>query len=79
MYVIFKILTKQYKLKYNKTQLIKHFMLSANSYMFRHQGVILREFNNKGSQIEQLVQLRKVKGKGHPCTGTEALYRPYSP
>ena len=19
----------------------------------------------------------KVKGKGHPCTGTEALYRPY--
>jgi len=21
----------------------------------------------------------KGKGKGHPCTGTEALYRPYSP
>jgi len=21
----------------------------------------------------------KVKGKGHHCTGTEALYRPYSP
>ena len=21
----------------------------------------------------------KVKGKGHPCTGTEALYRPYGP
>ena len=19
------------------------------------------------------------KGKGHPCTGTEALYRPYGP
>ena len=21
----------------------------------------------------------KVKGKVHPCTGTEALYRPYGP
>ena len=21
----------------------------------------------------------KGKGKGHPCTGTEALYRPYGP
>ena len=21
----------------------------------------------------------KGKGKGHPCTGTEALYRPYVP
>ena len=21
----------------------------------------------------------KCKGKGHPCTGTEALYRPYGP
>jgi len=21
----------------------------------------------------------KIKGKGHPCTGTEALYRPYGP
>jgi len=21
----------------------------------------------------------KGKGKGNPCTGTEALYRPYSP
>ena len=21
----------------------------------------------------------KVKGKGHPCTGTEAVYRPYGP
>ena len=21
----------------------------------------------------------KVKGKGHPCTGDEALYRPYGP
>jgi hypothetical protein len=21
----------------------------------------------------------KIKGKAHPCTGTEALYRPYGP
>jgi len=21
----------------------------------------------------------KCKGKGHPCAGTEALYRPYGP
>ena len=25
------------------------------------------------------VELVKGKGKGHPCTGTEALYRPYGP
>ena len=25
------------------------------------------------------VKLNKGKGKGHPCTGTEALYRPYGP
>ena len=24
-------------------------------------------------------QIRKGKGKGHRCTGTEALYRPYGP
>ena len=24
-------------------------------------------------------QAGKVKGKGHPCTDTEALYRPYGP
>jgi len=24
-------------------------------------------------------ELEVKKGKGHPCTGTEALYRPYGP
>jgi len=24
-------------------------------------------------------RIKNVKGKGHPCTGTEALYRPYGP
>jgi hypothetical protein len=26
-----------------------------------------------------LVKHKGKKGKGHPCTGTEALYRPYGP
>ena len=25
------------------------------------------------------ILVKKGKGKGHPCTGTEALYRPYGP
>jgi hypothetical protein len=36
-------------LKYNKTEKT-HFKSSANSYTFRHQGAIIREFfSNKGS------------------------------
>ena len=29
--------------------------------------------------LEPLREKGKDKGKGHPCTGTEALYRPYGP
>jgi len=29
--------------------------------------------------IMKPVETGKGKGKGHPCTGTEALYRPYGP
>jgi hypothetical protein len=25
------------------------------------------------------VRINKIKGTVHPCTGTEALYRPYGP
>jgi len=25
------------------------------------------------------IKCKKGKGKGHPCTGTETLYRPYGP
>ena len=33
-------------------------MLSANSYMFRHQDAILKEFNNnKGSQVQRVLQV----------------------
>ena len=38
----------------------------------------------KGQRISWLVHLERMeedkkKGKVHPCTGTEALYRPYGP
>ena len=28
---------------------------------------------------QRMQHFLKGKGKGHPCTGTEALYRPYGP
>jgi hypothetical protein len=43
MALLFNILTnKMRSAKYNKTQ----FLLSVNSYMFRHRSAILREFHN---------------------------------
>jgi len=37
---------------------------SANPYMFRHQGAILREFNNnKESQVQHVLQLTNVPYK----------------
>ena len=33
----------------------------------------LIQFTNKSQNSDY------KKGKGHPCTGTEALYRPYGP
>ena len=37
---------------YSETDLKIHFTLSDNSYMFRHQGAIFKEFiNSKGSQV----------------------------
>jgi hypothetical protein len=35
---------KMNKIKYNKTDHKKHFILGTNCYMFRHQDAILREF-----------------------------------
>ena len=29
--------------------------------------------------VSHQIEWNKCKGKVHPCTGTEALYRPYSP
>jgi hypothetical protein len=34
-----------HKLKYNKTDHKTHFILSNNSYMFRHQGPVVKEFH----------------------------------
>jgi hypothetical protein len=31
------------------------------------------------NKILRILQGYINKGKGHPCTGTEALYRPYGP
>jgi len=37
-------------------------------------------YPKKEDQASEIIMLRvKVKGKVHPCTGTEALYRPYGP
>ena len=45
-YTINTLTDKMHQVKYNKT----HFTLSVNSYLFRHQAAILREFkDNKGS------------------------------
>jgi hypothetical protein len=30
-------------------------------------------------EFKQAKYIAKGKGKSHPCTGTEALYRPYGP
>jgi len=37
---------KMHYVKYNKTQIIKHFIFIMNSYMFWHQDTILQEFND---------------------------------
>jgi hypothetical protein len=43
-------------LKYNKTDHKIWFIPSANSYMFRHQGAIIREFiSNKGSWVQHMI------------------------
>jgi len=34
---------------------------------------------HRGSRGIALLFMTKGKGKVHPCTGTEALYRPYGP
>jgi len=42
-------INKMHQLKYNKTDRKIYFTLDINSYMFRHQAAIFREFiNNKG-------------------------------
>jgi hypothetical protein len=42
---------------------------------------VTSHFSVLGTRINEIldVSTSKGKGKGHPCTGTEALYRPYGP
>jgi len=50
-FLIFHIFKTHQKalIKYNKADQKIHFISGANSYMFRHQDAIIREFiNNKG-------------------------------
>jgi hypothetical protein len=47
---------KMLSLKYNKTDHKTSFISSANSYMFRHHGAIIREFiSNKGSWVQHMI------------------------
>jgi hypothetical protein len=45
-----------HSLKNNKTGNKTCFISSANSYVFRHHGAIIREFiNNKGSWVQFMI------------------------
>ena len=46
-----------------KTRHKSQFVLSANSYMFRHQGAIFRDFNNSNYCLLQQVIEGKIKGQ----------------
>jgi len=47
---------KMHRLKYTKTDYETRFISSANSYMFRHHGAIIREFiSNKGSWVQHMI------------------------
>jgi len=42
--------------------------------------IILNRLIHKAKLINHLTNIKgKGKGEGHPCTGTESLYRPYGP
>jgi len=55
-------------------------MLSANSYMFRHQDTILRGFNNnKWSQVQRVLQVLValtiiIRIKNYMSQNVEFLY-----
>ena len=42
-----------------------------------HKSTYHKSHVNKFMTV--LLHTVKCKGKGHPCTGTEVLYRPYGP
>jgi len=55
-------INKMEELKHNKTDHKAHLISDANSYMFRHQGAIIREFiNNKGSYVQHTIQATNLR------------------
>jgi len=47
-----------HQLKYGKSGITKHFILSTNSYMFWYQGAIRRQFiTNRGSYVQHVLQM----------------------
>jgi hypothetical protein len=56
LYSIISKANKLHYLKYSK-QITKQFISGANSYRFRHQGAVIREFfSNKCLQVQQIIQ-----------------------
>jgi len=63
---------KMHLLKYNKTYHKTYFILSTNSYIFRHQGAILRKFNNNKNRKSNT---HFVCWSGRPHCSTLYQYR----
>jgi hypothetical protein len=42
-------------------------------------STVLKVKDNSNNDNNNYFQHDECKGKGHPCTGIEALYRPYDP
>ena len=60
--------------------------LIAVTVVLLNDNVSVKAASNQGNDLILIVVFSeccrckgKGKGKGHPCTGTEALYRPYGP
>jgi len=60
-----------------------HSMLNYSSAFYKvtdtGTSVPVALFSDSTSMVTKLHNYVKSKGKLHPCTGTEALYRPYGP
>jgi len=64
--------------KSNVTNTVKY----DSRFRIRKSGVDVCSIDrnrNLDSRYGKIATKCKGKGKGHPCPGTEALYRPYGP
>jgi hypothetical protein len=55
---------KMHRLKYNKTYIIKRFILGTNSYMLRHQVAILMKLNNSRPAVQKLRLIPSTQRRG---------------